>query len=57
MKRSERHHLKENAVVVAIGGLQRQLYERSRGLKIGIAVGLIAGTVLKAWRRRGRPSS
>jgi len=24
---------------------------------IGFAVGLIAGTVLKAWRRRGRPSS
>ena len=27
------------------------------GASIGFAVGLIAGTVLKAWRRRGRPSS
>ncbi len=27
------------------------------GTSIGFAVGLIAGTVLKAWRRRGRPSS
>lgn len=42
MKRSERHHLKENAVAVAIGGLQRQLRERGRGLMTGIAIGLIA---------------
>lgn len=27
------------------------------GASIGFAVGLIAGTVLKAWRRRARPSS
>ena len=42
MKRSERHHLKENAVAVVIGGLQRQLYERGRRLMTGIAVVLVA---------------
>ncbi|MCH7748843.1 MAG: tetratricopeptide repeat protein [Acidobacteria bacterium] len=42
MKRSERHHLKENAVAVAIGSLQRQLHERGRGLMTGIAIVLIA---------------
>ena len=42
MKRSERHHLKENAVAVAIGDLQRQLHERRRGLMIVLALGLSA---------------
>jgi len=41
MKRSERHHLKENVVAVAVGHLQGQLSERGRGLIIGIAVGLV----------------
>ena len=40
MRRSERHHLKENAVAVAIGHLQGQLNECGRGLTIGIAIGL-----------------
>ena len=41
MKRSERHHLKENVVAVAVGHLQGQFSERGRGLTIGIAVGLV----------------
>ena len=42
MKRSERRHLKENAVAVAIGSLQGRLQERGHWLTIGIAVGLVA---------------
>ncbi len=42
MKRSERRHLKENAVAVAVGRLQGELHERSRGLMIGFALGLAA---------------
>ena len=42
MKRSERHHLKQNAVAVAVGNLQGQLSEWGRGLTIAIAVGLAA---------------
>ena len=45
MKRSERHHLKENAVAVAIGRLQELLHESGRGLAVGLALGL-AGLVL-----------
>lgn len=41
MKRSERHHLKENAVAVAVGHLQGQFSERGRGLTIAIVVGLV----------------
>jgi len=41
MKRSERHRLKKNAVVVAVGNLQGQLSERGRGLAIGIGVVLV----------------
>ena len=41
MKRSERHHLKENVVAVAVGHLQGRFSERGRGLTIGIAVGLV----------------
>ena len=40
MKRSERHHLKENAFAVAITSLQQQFQEWGRGLIMGIAVGL-----------------
>ena len=42
MKRSERHHLKENAFAVAVGSLQGWLHEWGRWLQIGIAVGLAA---------------
>ena len=41
MKRSERHHLKENVVAVAVVNLQRQLSGQGRGLAIGIAAGLV----------------
>ena len=40
MKRSERHHLKANPLAVAIGSMQGRLHEWSRGLTIGIAIGL-----------------
>ena len=41
MKRSERHHLKENVVAVAVGQLQERLSGQGRALAIGIAVGLL----------------
>ena len=40
MRRSERHHLKENAVATAVGSLQGRLHEWSRGLTLGVAIGL-----------------
>ena len=40
MRRSERHHLKENVVLSAVGSLQGRLHEWSGGLTIGVAVGL-----------------
>ncbi len=39
MKRSERHHLKENAFAVAMANLGGQLSDWGRGLGIGIAIG------------------
>ena len=41
MKRSERRHLKKNAVAVAVGNLQGRLSERGRELTTGIAVVLV----------------
>ena len=49
MKRSERHHLKENAFAVAVGRLQAQLQERGRALTIGIAIGLAALAVVGSY--------
>ena len=46
MKRSERHHLKENVVAVAVGNLQGQLHEWGRGLTIALAVVLVALVLL-----------
>ena len=40
MKRSERHHLKENAFAVAMAGLQGQVVQWGRGLMFGAAIGL-----------------
>ncbi len=40
MKRSERHHLKENAFAVAMANLGGQLSDWGRGLAIGIAIGI-----------------
>ena len=45
MKRSERRHLKENAVALAIGSLQGQLHEWGRWVTTGLTLGL-AGLVL-----------
>ena len=40
MKRSERHHLKENEVTVAVVGLWERLQEWGGGLLTGVAIGL-----------------
>jgi TolA-binding protein len=40
MKRSERHHLKENAFAVAVASVRARLEDWGRGLTIGIAIGL-----------------
>ncbi|MDP6579968.1 MAG: tetratricopeptide repeat protein [Vicinamibacterales bacterium] len=40
MRRSERHHLKENTFAVAIGSLWEQLQGRGRVLTMGVAIGL-----------------
>ena len=40
MRRSERRHLKANAVVTAVGNLQGRLHESSRGLTIGVVIAL-----------------
>ena len=39
MRRSERHHLKENAFAVAVAGLQEQFKAWGHGLLIGAAIG------------------
>lgn len=49
MKRSERHHLKENAFAAAVGRLQAQLQERGRALTIGIAIGLAVLVVVGSY--------
>ena len=40
MRRSERHHLKENVVGVAVVSLQEQLRTWGRGLMIGVVIAL-----------------
>ena len=40
MRRSERHHLKENAFVVVVAKLLRQLEDWGNGLVIGVVIGL-----------------
>ncbi len=42
MRRSERHHLKENAVAVALVGLRDQLQGSGPALGIGVALGVVA---------------
>ena len=44
MRRSERHHLKENPLAIAIAQLQVYFSEWSTGLALGLA--LVVGTVL-----------
>ncbi|MDA1092686.1 MAG: tetratricopeptide repeat protein [Acidobacteria bacterium] len=45
MRRSERHHLKENAFAVFIGGLRQQLQDVGPTLGVGVAIGVV-GLVL-----------
>lgn len=40
MRRSERHHLKENAFAVAMANLSHQLQDWGRGLVLGLAIGV-----------------
>ena len=46
MRRSERHHIKENAFATAIAGLGRQAQDRSRTLGVIAAVVLGSGLIL-----------